>query len=180
METESGIRIRGFSRVQIVDPDGTIAGDSDWKENTVTNSGKRYYLAAMLGKYAGSSGIAYAALGTGTAANATHTTQDGELAEGVRDALSAASSGSTAVRFTGTFASDDNFATATRNISNIGLWATDTGGSLFSGAAYASSSCATNQAVNNLRRLLATVEQALLKFGETLSETIPSQALAYS
>jgi len=148
MNTKDAVKIRGFSRVQIVDPDGTIAGDSGIVENTITNSGKRYYLAAMLGKYAGSSGIGYAALGTGTAANATHTTQHGELAENVRDAVTAASNGSTAVQFTGTFASADNFVTATRNISNIGLWAMNTGGSLFSAAAYASSSCATNQAVN--------------------------------
>jgi len=144
----SGVKIRGFSQVQIVNEDGSIAGDSGVVENTITNAGKRYYLAAMLGKYAGSSGIGYAALGTGTAANATHTTQDGELGEGVRDAVTAASNGSTAVRFTGTFASADSFVTADRNISNIGLWATDTGGSVFSVAAYASSSCATNQAVN--------------------------------
>ena len=148
METQEAVKIRGFSRVQIVDPDGTIAGDSDFVENAITNAGKRYYLAALLGKYAGSSGIGYAALGTGTAANATHTTQNGELAEGVRNAVAAASNGSTAVRFTGTFASTDNFVTATRNISNIGLWATNTAGSVFSVAAYASSSCATNQAVN--------------------------------
>lgn len=148
MEVKEGIKIRGFSRVQIVGPDGSIVGDSGFVENTITNAGKRYYLAALLGKYAGSSGIGYAALGTGSAANATHVTQDGELAENVRDAVTAASNGSTAVRFTGTFASADNFVTATRNLSNIGLWATNTGGSLFSAAAYASSSCATNQAVN--------------------------------
>lgn len=148
METQEGIKIRGFSRIHIVDPDGSLAGDSGWVENAVTNEGKRHYLAQLLGKLAGSSGIGYAALGTGSQANATHTTQDGELAEGVRDAVSAATNGSTAVRFTGTFASADSFVTATRNISNIGLWATDTGGSVFSVAAYNSSSCATNQAVN--------------------------------
>jgi hypothetical protein len=148
MEHIEPVKVRGFSRVTIAEPDGTIVGDSGFVENVVTNAGKRYYLAAMLGKYAGSSGIAYAALGTGSEANATHTTQEGELAEAVRDALSAASSGSTAVRFTGTFASVDSFVTASRNISNIGLWATDTAGSVFSVAAYASSSCATNQAVN--------------------------------
>ena len=148
METQDAVKIRGFSRVQIVDQDGTITGDSGFRENTITNEGKRWYLAALLGKTTGSLQIGYAALGTGSADNATHTTQDGELAEGVRDAVAAATNGSTSIRFTGTFASADSFATATRNISNIGLWATDTGGSLFSAAAYASSSCATNQAVN--------------------------------
>lgn len=148
MKTQEGIKIRGFSHIQIINPDGTLAGDSGWVENAITNEGKRHYLAQMLGKLTGSSGIGYAALGTGSAANATHTTQDGELGENVRDAVAAATSGSTAVAFTGTFASAESFVTATRNISNIGLWATNTGGSVFSVAAYNSSSCATNQAVN--------------------------------
>lgn len=179
-DIQTEIKVRGFSRVAIANPDGTLAGDSGFVENAITNEGKRWYLAALLGKTTGSLQIGYAALGTGSAANATHTTQDGELAEGVRDAVAAATSGSTAIRFTGTFASADSFVTATRNISNIGLWATNTGGSVFSVAAYASSSCATNQAVKYWRRLLATVKQALLKVGEHLQlETIPSQALAY-
>lgn len=146
--SKSGVRIRGFVRLTINDPDGKIVGDSGLVENTITNEGKRHYLAQLLGSLAGSSQIGYAALGTGTAANATHTTQDGELAEGVRDAVTAATSGSTAVQFYGTFASEDNFVTATRNLSNIGLWATNTGGSLFAAAAYNSSSCGTNQNVN--------------------------------
>ena len=148
MSEESGVRIRGFARVAIADPDGSIVGDSGFNENTVTNEGKRWYLSALLGKTTGSLQIGYSALATGTAANATHTTQHGELAEGVRDAVTAATNGSTSVRFTGTYASGDAFVTATRNISNIGLWATNTGGSLFAAAAYASSSVATNQAVN--------------------------------
>ncbi len=145
---QQAIKIRGFSQLQIVNPDGSIAGDSGVVENTITNLGKQHYLGEMLGKLAGSSGIGYAALGTGGAPNATDTTQPGELGEAVRKAVSAAISGSTSVQFTGTFASADSFVTATRNISNIGLWATNTGGSIFSGAAFTSSSCGTNQAVN--------------------------------
>lgn len=149
MKAKEGIRIRGFSRIQLVDPkSGKICGDSGYVENAITNEGKRHYLAQLLGSLAGSSAIVYAALGTGSEANATHTTQDGELAEGVRDIVAAQTNGSTAVRFLGTFASGDSFATTTHNISNIGLWATDTGGSVFSVAAYASSSCASNQNVN--------------------------------
>jgi hypothetical protein len=148
MEVENGIKVRGFFRLNIVDPDGTIAGDSGLRENTVTNLGKQHYLAELLGAVAGSSQIGYAALGTGSAPNATHTTQDGELGENVRDAVSKSQNGSTSIVFYGTFASADSFVTATRNLSNIGLWATNTGGSIFSGAAYTSSSCGTNQAVN--------------------------------
>ena len=149
METnKDAIKVRGFFKLQIVDPDGTIVGDSGLRENTVTNLGKQHYLAELLGAISGSSQIGYAALGTGSAPNATHTTQDGELGENVRDAVSKSQNGSTSVVFYGTFASADAFVTATRNLSNIGLWATNTGGSLFAGASYTSSSCGTNQAVN--------------------------------
>ena len=148
MKTETLIKIRGFAHIQIVNPDGEIAGDSGIVQNTITNLGKQHYLAELLGAVAGSSQIGYAALGTGSAPNVTHTTQDGELGENVRDSVSKSQNGSTSVVFYGTFASADSFVTATRNISNIGLWATNTGGSIFAGASYSSSSCATNQAVN--------------------------------
>lgn len=185
MKAKEGIQIRGFSRIQL-EQDGKILGDSGYVENTITNEGKRHYLAQLLGSIAGSSQIGYAALGSGSEANATHTTQNLELAEDVRNAVAAETNGSTAIRFTGTFASGDNFVTATRDISNIGLWYTNTGGSLFAAAAYASSSCATNQNVNytcrDMGHWLAIARSKLRKFGEyLLLETIPSQqkALAF-
>lgn len=147
-KVKDGIGIHGFFRVNIQDPDGEIVGDSGWMKNTVTNDGKLHFLVQMLGGIAGSTPVGYAALGTGGTVNAASTALPGELAEGVRNAVAAASNGSTAVRFTGTFASSDNFVTATRDISNIGLFATDSGGTVFAGNTYASSSCATNQAVN--------------------------------
>ena len=151
MEVENGIRVRGFFRLHIVDPDGTIVGDSGLRENTITNLGKQHYLAELLGAISGSSQVTHAALGTGTAPNATHTSLDGEIVDGTtRDAVSKSQNGSTSVVFYGTFASADSFVTQTRNISNIGLFATSaiTAGSIFAGATYNSSSCATNQAVN--------------------------------
>jgi hypothetical protein len=147
-QNNDGIRVRGFFHLTIENQDGQLIGDSGLVENTITNLGKQHYLAEMLGKIAGSSGVGYAALGTGGAPNATDTTQPGELGEGVRDAVTANQSGSTSVVFTGTFSSTDSFVTATRNISNIGLWATNTSGSIFAGAAFTSSSCGTNQNVN--------------------------------
>jgi hypothetical protein len=148
METENAVKVKGFFHLQIQNPDGEIVGDSGVCENTVTNDGKRYYLAALLGNYAGSSQIGYAALGTAGAPAAADTTLPSELAEGVRDAVAAASGGSTSVVFTGTFASGDAFVTATRALSNIGLFAGAAAGSIFAGAAYTSSSCGTNQNVN--------------------------------
>jgi len=147
-EVDSMVKVRGFFRLHIVDPDGHISGDSGLVENTVTNLGKQHYLAELLGAISGSSQIGYAALGTGSAPNASHTTLDGELGENIRDSVSKSQNGSTSVVFYGTFASVDSFVTLTRNLSNIGLFATNTGGSIFAGASYTSSSCGTNQAVN--------------------------------
>jgi hypothetical protein len=144
---QDSVTLKGFFRVAISEPDGRIVGDSGFVPNVITNEGKRSYLARLLGAIANSSQVQSAALGTGTAPGAAATTLDGELAEAVRDAVTAATNGSTAVRFTGTFASGDSFVTAVRNLSNIGLFA-GAGGTLFAGADYASSSCATNQAVN--------------------------------
>lgn len=145
------LRVRGFFRIAI-EEDGKIIADSGFQENTVTNEGKRDYLARLLGAIASSKQISHAAVGTGGAPAAGDTTLAGELthAAASRDAVAAATSGSTAVRFTGTFASATSHNTATINISNIGLFQqsnTNTG-TVFAGAAYASSSWATNQSVN--------------------------------
>jgi hypothetical protein len=86
------------------------------------------------------------ALGSGGAPAGGDTTLAGEVE--VRAALTANSSGSTALQMTATFASAASFVTNTQNISNIGVFGTSAGGTLLSGNTYASSSCATNQAVN--------------------------------
>lgn len=143
-----GIKIRGFFRVQI-DEDGKIVGDSGWKENLVTNLGFNQYLVSALGSIAGSKYVSHVALGTGGAPAAADTALAGELAENVRSAVTAAtSSASKTVRFTATFASANSFATATRNISNIGLFNSSSTGTLFAGNTYTSSAVATNQNVN--------------------------------
>jgi len=141
-----GIKIRGFYRVQLVNPDGSVAGDSGEKENLITNAGFRYYLAYLLGAIAGSIQVSYMALGSGGTPNATDTTLGGEVVR--RAAVTAASSGSTSVQFIATFDSTSSFVTNTQNISNIGLVNSSNAGTLFSGNTFASSSCATNQTVN--------------------------------
>lgn len=145
------LKLRGFFRVKLANPqvDGEpeIVGDSGWVENQVTNEGFRA-VARLIGAISGSSQVTHAAIGTGGAPAAGDTTLTGE--QSVRAAVSAAtSSSSKAVVFTATFASANSFVTATKNISNIGLGATSTAGAatIFCGAAYASSSCATNQDV---------------------------------
>lgn len=145
---KQGVGVRGFFHVQIMEDD-KIVGDSGWLKNQVTNLGFNQYLVSALGSIAGSKYVSHVALGTGTVPGAAATTLDGELGEAVRKAVTAAtSSGSKTVRFTATFASADSFVTATRNISNIGLFNSNAAGTLFSGNTFASSSVATNQAVN--------------------------------
>jgi hypothetical protein len=146
------VNLRGFFRLQIEDPDGAIVGDSGWKQNTVTNDGKLQYIVRALASSAGSKYLSYAALGEGTAPGAAATSLESEVVgtqgSQIRDAMSMESSGSTALRCTGTFASGDSFVTAVESISNIGLFRSSTGGTIFAGNDFASSSCATNQNVN--------------------------------
>ncbi len=143
---EEATKIRGFYRVNIVE-DGEIVGDSGWQENLVTNLGFNQYLVSTLGAIAGSKQLSHMALGTGGAPSATDTTLAGEVE--VRAAVTAAtSSSSKTLRLTATFASAVSFVTDTQNISNVGLFNTSSGGTLFAGNTFASSSVATNQAVN--------------------------------
>jgi len=144
---QEGLKIRGFSRVQIVE-DGKIVGDSGWVgPNQVVNLGFNQYLVMSLGSIAGSKYITHMALGSGSQPGAADTSLDGEVVK--RTTVTAASSsGSKTLRLTATFASVDSFVTDTQNISNIGLFNTSAAGTIFAGNTYASSSCATNQAVN--------------------------------
>ena|SRR3990167_8420213 len=150
---KTGLMLRGFYRVQIAEDDGEIVGDSGLLENQITNLGVLQYLVNTLGAIAGSKQITHVVLGTGGAPASNDTALAGECvgtSSGGRQAVTAASSGSTAVQFTGTFSSANSFVTQTQNISNIGLFNTSsfTTGTLFAGNTYASSSCATNQNVN--------------------------------
>jgi len=151
MKKSDGIKVKGMFRVQLTaqGDDTKIVGDSGWHENQVTNLGFNQYLVSALGSIAGSKYVSHAAIGTGGAPAAGDTALAGE--QSVRAAVTAAtSSGSKTVRFTATFASSDAFVTASKNISNIGLFNTSEAavGTLFAGNTYASSACATNQNVN--------------------------------
>lgn len=142
-----GVKIRGFYRVHIADPGGEIVGDSGWKKNQVTNLGFNKFLVSALGAIAGSLQISHLALGTGTVPGAAATTLDGEVTS--RQAVTAAtSSTSKTLRLTGTFASADSFVGATVTLQNIGLFNSASAGTLFAGNTFATSTCATNQAVN--------------------------------
>lgn len=178
---EDGIKVKGMYRLQLTE-DGKVVGDSGWTENQVVNLGFNQYLVSTLGAIAGSKQISHMALGSGTAPGAAATTLAGEVVK--RASVTAAtSSASKTVRFTATFSSSDSFVTNTQNLSNVGLFNTSSGGTIFAGNTYASSACATNQnVILHLRHLLGIIESKLRKFGGTLNkiETIPSQVLAFT
>ena len=88
------VKVKGSFRLNIVDPDGSIVGDSGWVENQITNEGFRD-IVRLIGAISGSSAVTHAAIGTGTVPGAAATTLDGE--QTVRAALTAATSSTSAV-----------------------------------------------------------------------------------
>jgi hypothetical protein len=145
--TNDSVKVQGMFRVNITE-NGKVVGDSGWRKNQITNLGFNQYLVGSLGNISGKS-VTHAALGTGGAPAAADTTLTGE--QSVRAALTVAtSSSSKTLRNTATFSSAASFVTASKNISNIGLFNTSTAatGTLFAGNTYASSTVATNQDVN--------------------------------
>lgn len=147
---EDFIKVKGAFRLQIAE-DGKVVGDSGWNENQVTNLGFNQYIVLSLGSLAGSKYVTHAALGTGGAPAATATSLAGESEVDKRQAITAASSsGSKTLRLTATFNSSNSFVSASKNISNVGLFNTSaqTTGTMLAGNTYASSSVATNQNVN--------------------------------
>lgn len=142
-------RTRGFFRLNIVNPDGSIADKGAWRENQIVNNGYQDFLMYLLMGSAGSLRPSHAALGTGTVPASNATTLAGELTETAgRMALTTGSSGSKTVVYTFTLASGVIAAAST--IQNVGLFSGSTqgGGTMFAGNTYATSSLATNQAVN--------------------------------
>lgn len=143
------VAIRGFYRLQLQNEDGSFVPDAGWYENQVVDLGFNQYLVSTLGAIAGSKQISHMAVGTGGAPAASDTALSGE--QSVRAAVTAAtSSSSKALQLTATFASAASFVTASKNLSNIGLFNTSTAGAgtIFAGNTYASSAVATNQNLN--------------------------------
>jgi hypothetical protein len=145
---ERMIAVKGMYHIQIAEADGRIVGDSGWRENLVTNEGFRQYLVMAIGSISGSKYISHVGLGTGAGPAASDTSLGSEV--GTRQAVTPSSTvaGSKTVRFTATFAAGWHTSASAFNISSIGLFNSSATGTLFSGTTYASSSCASNQAVN--------------------------------
>lgn len=148
---KDGLKIHGFSRVQITDGEGKVVGDSGFVgPNQITNLGFSNYLVKLLGGSSGSVQVGYIALGTGTAPASDGVVLPGEIMDSTqRVAVTFTATDSNTAQFLATFASSDNFLSAAADLSNIGLFnTTATGDTLFAGNTYASSSCDTNQNVN--------------------------------
>ncbi len=143
------IRAKGFFRLNIVNPDGTIASDSGWRQNQIVNTGYQDFLMYLLAGSAGSLRPSHAALGTGTVPGSAATTLAGELTEAAgRMALTTGTSGSKTVNYT--FTLNSGVIAAASTIQNVGLFSGSTqgGGTMMAGNTYATSALATNQAVN--------------------------------
>lgn len=154
-KVSSKVGIKGFFRLNIVNPDGTIASDSGYKENQIVNNGYQQFLMYLLMGSAGSIRPSHAALGTGTVPASSATALAGELTESAgRMALTTGSAGSKTVSYTFTLASGVIAAAST--IQNVGLFSGSTaaGGTLMAGNTYATSSLATNQAVNGTYQII--------------------------
>ena len=146
------VKVKGIFRLQLVDPDGNIAGDSGWVENAIMPKGFQEFIAGAVCKGAGSSQVNYAALGTSTVAT-NDTALSGELTGSKRATAVGVTSSSTdfdgIASFTAVFNSTQNLVTGTGSIiSNIGLFASSSGGTMFAGTSYTASTLASNQNVN--------------------------------
>lgn len=152
MKEKTGIK--GVYRIHIVDEDGSIASDSGWHTNMVTNLGIQNFLAGAVFGNTGSKQVTHMALGTGTdAIVSTATSLVGEVMSStarvtVSKAFSSrtASAGSATQYLYGTF--NAGFLGTATTLGNIGLFAASDGNDIFAGNTYTPQSCGTNQAVN--------------------------------
>ena len=146
----TGVSLHGFYRVSITDSDGTIVGDTGVLHNLIVSGGLTNYLTYVFAASAGSSVIGMAALGSGNTLIVTNSSIiPGVHATGLYKTVSktfitrAASSDGDTARYLATWVS----GTSTANIGAVGLVAT-TGVQFFCGGTYATSSVASNQAIN--------------------------------
>lgn len=143
------IRAKGFFRLKTVNPDGSVDGDTGWRQNQIVNNGYNFFLQFLLAGSAGSLRPSHAAIGTGTVPGSAATTLPGELTEAAaRCSLTTGTSGSKTVVYTFTLAS--GIISAQSTIQNVGLFSGSTagGGTMMAGNTYATSALATNQAIN--------------------------------
>ena len=136
---KEGLKVRGFLRTQIVNKDGSIAGDSGWLKNTVVDAGL-IQLSNLI--TAAGNPIGYAGIATQT--DAMDVTQvDLVGPENVYEAITASQYGTATSNFTCSFAGTNNSDTI--NLGAAGLFISNGGGDLFAGQTFASSTMSTAQ-----------------------------------
>jgi hypothetical protein len=157
-ELETIMTIAGFYRVNIVDPDGTVKGDSGYKKNTISNLGLANYLAYGFASSGGSTTLGppkFMHLGSLQSSHASSLVNvTGAFA--LSNAASISSTGHTTraaqsdghtVRFLATFISS-NFATTTLTLAAIGMFHTTNATSAMCAGSFASSTIGSAQNVN--------------------------------
>lgn len=172
---KSKVKMKGFARVQLVEKDGKIVGDTGWiGPNQVVDLGFQDYVCKTLAGLAGSKTISHMAIGVGTVPAADATTLQSETSVRVTTTNSVVASKT--LQATCQFAGSSMSNTCT--IQNVGLFNTSSGGTLIAGITYA-----TSQWALIIRgQVMATLLKVFVKFGgylKHLFEIIPSQALIF-
>ena len=143
---KDSVKIKGMFRVQLTE-DGKVVGDSGWHENMITNDGFNQYLVRHLGGDTDRKSITHMAIGTGTAPASDATSLAGEITtDAGRIAVSSSSVASHTYQATAQWAS--SLHTGTHTIQNLGLFNTESGGTIFAGNTFATSQWNSNQDVN--------------------------------
>jgi hypothetical protein len=138
--SKDGLRIRGFMRGQLINQDGSIAGDTGWGENRFVNTGL-IELAKQICTLGGSV-IRYGQIGSlGTVTDVT--TNIGNFNSFI--AVTPTTSGNGNCTFTCSFASGSNSAGASYDLKAFGLFGTNSGNPI-AARTFASSPMANTQA----------------------------------
>jgi hypothetical protein len=151
-DVQNSLIAKGFFSLEIENPDGTIAGKVENVPNLVTRLGFQH-ICLRVGTNLTGTQFSHLNVGEG-AAPATNATSLPSEVSGTNGAVqrqvatASTQAGSVTLRFLGTMSSANSFVTASENISNVGIFNHSSGSSCVAGAAYASSTVATNQNVN--------------------------------
>lgn len=153
---KASMAIDGFYRVNIVDPDGTVKGDTGWKHNLITSYGLTGYIAKLFAQSAGSSAVGFMHLGSSQSALASSASiLPGEYNKSLMASIAstqittrASSTSGDTVRFLATFVSNSIISATNQTIACIGLYNTTGSNSIFCGGSFASSTLGNSQAIN--------------------------------
>ena len=152
---KSGVAIEGFYRVNIMDKDGRVKGDSGWKKNLITNGGMTAYLLYLFASSAGSTNCKYMMLGSLQSSLATNATSlpgaynmSLAAAIGTTQITSSTQSSGNTVRFLANFVSNSIISATNQTIACIGLFNTTNATAIFCGGSFASSTLGSAQSIN--------------------------------